>query len=185
MVVSIINLKKFLKAFKLNESSISMVMGAIVVIIVGSLVIKFLKSDRGTIPAELLNQENSIEQSVKTHTVAKGENLWVIAENYYGDGFRWVDIATENKLDNASVVEEGQELTISNVETTEVITSNEETSSTDSISSATYEVVKGDSLWTIAVRAYGDGYKWVEIARENDLINPNIIHQGNILVLPR
>lgn len=185
MVVSIINLKKFLKAFKLNESSISMVMGAIVVIIVGSLVIKFLKSDRGTIPTELLNQENSIEQSVKTHTVAKGENLWVIAENYYGDGFRWVDIATENKLENASVIEEGQELTISNVETTKLVATSDETKGSDSITSATYEVTKGDSLWTIAIRAYGDGYKWVEMARENNLVNPNLIHEGNILVLPR
>ena len=164
-----------------------MVMGAIVVIIVGSLVIKFLKSDRGTIPNELL--QNSIEQSVKIHTVAKGENLWMLAEKYYGDGFKWVDIATENKLENASIIEVGQELTISNVasenKTEDEATNDQVITNTDPITSATYEVVKGDSLWTIAVRAYGDGYKWVEISRENKLVNPNIIHQGNILVLPR
>lgn len=160
-------------------------MGAIVVIIVGSLVIKFLRSDRGTIPEELLNQENSIEQSVKIHTVAKGENLWNIAVKYYGDGFKWIDIATENKIEDASVIEEGQELTISNVEEVEMISSSDQSISSDSITSATYEVEKGDSLWTIAVRAYGDGYKWTEIANENDLVNPNIIHPGNILVLAR
>ena len=162
-----------------------MIMGAIVVIIVGSLVIKFLRSDRGTIPEELLNQENSIEQSVKIHTVAKGENLWNIAVKYYGDGFKWIDIATENKIENASIIEEGQELTISNVEEVEMIASNDQSVSSDSITSATYEVQKGDSLWTIAVRAYGDGYKWTEIADENNLVNPNIIHPGNILVLAR
>lgn len=162
-----------------------MIMGAIVVIIVGSLVIKFLRSDRGTIPEELLNQENSIEQSVKIHTVAKGENLWNIAVKYYGDGFKWIDIATENKIEDASVIEEGQELTISNVEEVEMISSSDQSISSDSITSATYEVEKGDSLWTIAVRAYGDGYKWTEIANENDLVNPNIIHPGNILVLAR
>jgi len=53
------------------------------------------------------------------------------------------------------------------------------------ISGATYEVVRGDNLWKIAVRAYGDGYRWVEIARENKLTNPNLIHTGNILILPR
>ena len=41
------NLKGILKALKLNESTISMVMGAIVVVIVGSLVIKYLKSNKG------------------------------------------------------------------------------------------------------------------------------------------
>ena len=185
MVVIIINLKKTLKTIKLNESTISMVLGAIVVIIVGSLVIKFLRSDRGTIPTELLNQGNSTVLTSKTHKVEKGENLWVIAQKYYGDGFKWADIATENKLANASIIEEGQELTIPNVESEKSITTDNQVVSTDSITSATYEVVKGDNLWNIAVRAYGDGYKWVEIARENKLVNPNLIHSGNVLVLPR
>ncbi|HLD91771.1 MAG TPA: hypothetical protein VI795_00050, partial [Patescibacteria group bacterium] len=76
------NLKNFLKTIKLNESTISMVMGALVVIIVGSLVIKYLKNDRGTIPAELLNQPNSIELTQKTHVVSSGENLWDISVKY-------------------------------------------------------------------------------------------------------
>ncbi|WKZ25881.1 MAG: LysM peptidoglycan-binding domain-containing protein [bacterium] len=171
------NLKKTLKAIKLNESSISMVLGLIVVLIVGSLTVKYLRNDSGRIPEELLN--NSIESTTKKHTVAKGENLWILAENYYGDGFKWVDIATENKLENASVIEEGQELIIPNLEIAEV----EQTE--NAITSATYEVVKGDSLWDISVRAYGDGYRWADIAKANNIANPNIIHSGNILVLPR
>jgi len=175
-----------LKTIKLNESTISMVMGALVVIIVGSLVIKYLKNDRGAIPAELLDQPNSIELSQKTHVVAKGENLWGIAVKYYGDGFRWVDIATENKIADASIIEEGQELVIPTIEEDNVVIA-EKTSdiTTLSITATTYEVAKGDSLWKIAVRAYGDGYQWVKIASENKLVNPNIIHPGNILILPR
>jgi len=46
-------------------------------------------------------------------------------------------------------------------------------------------VVKGDNLWQIALRAYGDGYQWVKIARENKLANPDLIHSGNILKIPR
>ena len=94
---------------------------------------------------------------------------------YYGDGFKWVDIATENKLADASIIEEGQKLVIPELETKE----------TEAITSTTYEVVEGDTLWNIAVRAYGDGYSWVKIASENKLVNPNIIHVGNMLVLPR
>ena len=156
-----------------------MVLGIIVVIIVGSLVVKYLKTDRGSIPAELLSGTNSIELSSKKHKVEKGDNLWNIAVKYYGDGFKWVDIATENRLENASVIEEGQELVIPNLE--EVA----EADDSNSITATTYEVVKGDTLWSIAVRAYGDGYQWVKIASENKITHPNTIHTGNILVLPR
>lgn len=171
-----------------------MFLGILVVIIVGTLVVKYLKSDRGTIPQELLTGTNSIERLGKTHTVAKGENLWQISVKYYGDGFKWVDIATENKLANASVIEVGQELTIpdleaENIETTANVENEEKVAPAPEvenvITTATYEVAKGDSLWKIAVRAYGDGYKWVEIAKENKIVNPNIIFTGNVLVLPR
>ncbi len=165
-----------------------MVLGVIVILVVAILVGKYLKNNNGSIPSELLNQNNSIESSNKTHKVEKGDSLWNIAVKYYGDGFKWVDIATENKLANASVIETGQELIIPSVE--ENITATEEPvvlkdAISDSISDNSYTVVKGDSLWKIAVRAYGDGYRWVEIAKENKLTNPDFIYSGNVLALPR
>jgi nucleoid-associated protein YgaU len=184
------NLKKFLKTIKLNESTISMVLGIIVVLIVGSLVVSYIKNRQGSVPDELIQQNNSIEKSVKTHKVAAGENLWIIAEKYYNDGFAWVDIATENKLANASEIEEGQELVIPELEkeNTEVADdkpTDQEITTSESISETTYVVQKGDNLWNIAVRAYGDGYRWTEIAKNNNLANPNLIHGGNKLVLPK
>lgn len=53
------------------------------------------------------------------------------------------------------------------------------------ISGNTYVIQEGDDLWDIAVRAYGDGYKWTEIAAANNLENPDIIHVNNTLKLPR
>lgn len=47
-----------------------------------------------------------------------------------------------------------------------------------------YTVVQGDSLWDISVKRYGNGYRWSEIARMNNLKNPNIIHPGNKLLMP-
>lgn len=47
-----------------------------------------------------------------------------------------------------------------------------------------YTVVQGDSLWNIAVAKYNDGYRWTEIARLNNLDNPDLIHPGNVLQLP-
>lgn len=58
-------------------------------------------------------------------------------------------------------------------------------SNTQAIEGTTYTVARGDSLWDIAVRAYNDGYKWVEIAKANNLSHPGVIHAGNTLTLPR
>ena len=172
------NLKSILKELKLNESSISMILGAIVIVVVGVLVVNYFKDQGSTIPG--LSEEGA----GKTHTVVAGDTLWSIAERYYGSGFNWVDISSANNLDNPEAIETGQVLTIPEV-TPELATAVSEAADTDAIAGATYEVVRGDSLWNIAVRAYGDGYRWVEIARENSLVNPDLIHAGNILVLPR
>lgn len=48
-----------------------------------------------------------------------------------------------------------------------------------------YTVVRGDTLWDIAERAYGDGFRWGDIAKENKLANPDLIHSGNVFILPR
>jgi len=53
------------------------------------------------------------------------------------------------------------------------------------ISGTKYTVARGDNLWNISVRAYGNGFAWGEIAQANNLSNPSIIHAGNVLNLPR
>jgi nucleoid-associated protein YgaU len=270
-----LNLKKTLKTIKLNESTISTILGAIVIVVVGVLVINYFKNlDSGEImpPIDIesislptthivdegedlwsiaekyydsgynwvdianenklanageietgqeliipdvepilvvdnsvkISQEDIIatptkepaqeiavsETSLTVHKVQKGETLWSISEKYYDSGYNWVDIANENELADAGEIEVDQELAIPNVEssiaTVEIDTENviSETSE-DAISGATYEVREGDNLWKIAVRAYSDGYKWTDIASENDLKNPNVIHPGNVLTLPR
>ena len=178
------DLKSILKAFRLNESTISMVLGALVIVVVGVLVVNYFKDQGGKIP--FLSTGNKTEEAQvlpKSHTVAAGENLWTVAEKYYGSGYNWVDIAQENNLSNANVISEGQTLSIPNVEPK--LATKTEVTTPEAITGGTYTVEKGDSLWNIAVRAYGDGYKWVEIARENSLEHPDVIHSGNVLTLPR
>src|SRR4030042_3269445 len=48
-----------------------------------------------------------------------------------------------------------------------------------------YTVGRGDSLWKISTSLYGTGYNWVLIARENKLANPDIIHTGVVLTIPK
>lgn len=176
------DLKKFLKNLKLNENNISMVLGALVVVIVGILIFNYFKDRKN---ADLGNLTLESAQTASEHVVVEGETLWSIAETRYGSGYNWVDVAKENNI-KGDAIEVGQKLSLPNVSakkpTATKLSSALEPDS--AISAKTYTVAKGDSLWNIAVRAYGDGYKWVEIAEANSLKNPNLIHSGNVLVLP-
>lgn len=44
--------------------------------------------------------------------------------------------------------------------------------------------VRGDNLWTLAEKVYGDGNKWRQIAKANKLRNPSRLHIGQELQLP-
>lgn len=50
-----------------------------------------------------------------------------------------------------------------------------------------YTVVSGDSLSKIAKREYGDAAKWPLIyqANRDKIQNPDLIHPGQVLTLPR
>ena len=129
-----------------------------------------------------------------TYIVKKDDTLWKIAENKYKSGYNWVDIQKANLLTNPSMLYAGTKLILPNVQskTATVITPDAERQSiaagsiqTNKISQTHYIIVKGDTLWDIAVRAYGDGYAWTRIARANNLNNSSIIHSGNRLTIPR
>lgn len=183
-------MKKLLKLLKLNESTISMLLGGLVVIVVAVLVVNYFRNVRQPAPVEEEPEisatqpieEIKLENLPTVYSVKEGDSLWKIAESVYGSGYNWVDLAKENKLNNPNRLLVGQELKLPKAEVRQPIAQAETKSP---ITENTYKVVKGDSLWLIAVRAYGDGFQWVKIARENNLVNPNLIHPGNVLTLPR
>ncbi len=53
-------------------------------------------------------------------------------------------------------------------------------------STGTYTVVKGDSLWAIAKKYYGDGSKYPKIynANKDKIKNPSLIYPGQVLTIP-
>jgi len=130
-----------------------------------------------------------------THTIEKGEDLWKISEKYYGNGYNWVDIAQENDITNANMIAVGAELTIpkaalrwdKEVKTAGQMSENPSQKPTSLLEATSYTVQKGDHLWKIALEAYGDGYKWIDIYNANiDMISqPDYIEIGMELVLPR
>lgn len=125
--------KDALKALKENESSVSMILGVVVVLIVGLLLFNYFKSETPTPEISEQSQTDEIKsengevtyesadglmipKNLPTeHEVVAGENLWQIAEKYYASGYNWTDIAKENKLANASAISAGMKLTIPKV----------------------------------------------------------------------
>lgn len=47
-----------------------------------------------------------------------------------------------------------------------------------------YTVKEGDTLFDIANTYYNDGYKYSEIAKANNLVNPDAIETGQVLEIP-
>ncbi|MFC1711923.1 LysM peptidoglycan-binding domain-containing protein [Patescibacteria group bacterium] len=198
-------LKNWLKKIKLSESTISTLLGAFVIILVGSLIFNYFKSNRESEIALEEPEEIATESTYEakdeyakdlpqTHVVKSNDSLWLISEKYYGSGYNWIDIASENNLSNPDFLEEGMELKLPNViikkPVTEVSSISEEIKTElvvteSSITEEVYQVKKGDFLWDIAIRAYGDGYKWPEIAKANNLLNPDFLEEGMELKLPR
>ena len=183
------------------RSYVSLLYGALTVVILFVILyfgVKAISQRKGTVGEDGLQTANM----QKTHIVKKGDSLWTIAEKEYKDGYRWNDIARENKIINPDEIEIGMKLTLppmesqatkpTEAEATEVEITPTPTSQpamTEAqdmkITGNSYKVVEGDNLWDISVRAYGDGYKWVEIAKVNKLANPDLIHKGNQFKLPR
>ncbi|MBX2852466.1 MAG: LysM peptidoglycan-binding domain-containing protein [Phycisphaeraceae bacterium] len=50
--------------------------------------------------------------------------------------------------------------------------------------SRTYTIRKGDTLWSIAQREYGDGQKWRDISAANPSVDPKKLAVGQQITLP-
>lgn len=177
---------------KVKQNYQSIALGGLVLLVALSVIVRLstqsqktgASKSKGSSDAGVQSEEKSNQ---KTYTVKKGDNLWMIAEKQYGSGYNAVDIAKANKIKNPDIIEVGSVFTIPAVKakkpTKGIIAQAKTTAVT--IKEDKYTVKTGDILWNIALQAYGDGYQWIKIARENKLSNPDVIHKNNILTIPR
>lgn len=178
--------KNRLADIKWGESYISLALGALVILLVVTLAFVFARNKT----FDRINTSDSTVELTKPQTddsyeVKSGDTLWSISEKLYGSGYNWVDLAKANNLSNPGLIEAGAKLKIPQVQKITVASVQPVQNNSPSISGESYEVVEGDHLWGIAVRAYGDGYKWPEIAKANNIPNPDLIYTGTVLKLPR
>lgn len=110
----------------------------------------------------------------RTHVVVAGDDLWTLAERYFGDGSQWRRIAAANPAQltgGADHLEIGWRLTIPDVAVPPA----------DSVT-----VAPGDSLWRLAAAHLGDGERWRELWQLNRAVvtDPDVLEVGTVLQLP-
>ncbi len=118
------DLDKVIRKLEVNESTISTIMGSLVLVVVGMLMFNYFKSSNGlgmANPSESVNENAGTigdisATQVSKYTVTEGDTLWKIAEKEYNNGYAWVEIAKANNLSNPNVIEKGSELDIPNLD---------------------------------------------------------------------
>ncbi|MCL4364404.1 LysM peptidoglycan-binding domain-containing protein [Patescibacteria group bacterium] len=123
----------------------------------------------------------------KTYIIQEGDDLWHIAEKFYGSGFNAYDISIANKISDPSILETGQKIIIPSVAPRSLTVGEISAASTSQVTyvEGKYIVQPGDSLSSIAGKVYGDIYAWPRLLQANPMFNPNRIEVGMVLTIPR
>ncbi len=195
---------------KNTESKVSMVLGALIVLVIGILVFNYFNKNKADLgPAqqtEITESDVTPEDLPGKYTIKDGDTLFLIAEKYYSDGEKFSEIAKANNLTDANAIEVGQiinipklseemaqasslpEASVNPTPTSEPVLGTGGGDTTvwgPKINSDTYTVAEGDWLSTISARAYGDVFSYQKIAGANNITDPNLIYPGQVLKLPR
>lgn len=200
--------------FANRQSQLATVLIGILVVVAGFLVYNYFKGPKLEEEGEIggfgeLITPTVVEEGevVGEYTVKVGDTLSKIAQEVYGNPENWREIAKANDIpEDNPAISVGQKLTLPEIggpasekeeptptevpEEEKVEGEVEETPQT-AVGPTTYTVERGDTLWEIAERFYGDGSRWHEIFEANSLsmYNPNgqpfpLIHASNVLVIP-
>lgn len=127
------------------------------------------------------------KKPLKIYVVAEGDDLWNIAEKFYGSGFNAYDVSLANKITDSSDISAGQKLIIPQATPRQPTVGDISALSTSQVTYVEnkYVVQPGDSLSIIAQKVYGDLYAWTRIMNANNLITPDSIEAGMVLIIPR
>lgn len=194
-----------------NQSKLSLVLGALIVLVVGILIFNYFSKPKSEVgPAQQIQAEEDVspDSLPGKYTVKDQDTLFIIAEKYYQDGYKYSEIAKANNLSDPNSIEKGQILEIPKLEETmaqvqaspqpNIVPAGEKGADPGGgtgganttiwgprIEGDSYTVMEGDWLSKIAGRAYGDIYAYPKIAEANKIPNPDLIEPGQVLKIPR
>ncbi len=115
------SIEDWLDELKLNESYISLLLGAVVVLVLSAVFFVFIREssfeDTSSFPKTQNIPAINQLQPYTTYVLQPGEGLWDVAVRFYGDGYKWIDIAKANNLteEQANALGPGARLIIPNV----------------------------------------------------------------------
>src|SRR5947209_6591088 len=125
------------------------------------------------------NKEDHMAQATpgSNYTVQQGDTLSGIAQQAYGDSNQWEAISNANNITDPNLIYAGQVLYIPTL------------ASASPTPGSNYTVQQGDTLSSIAQRAYGDANQWQTIYNypaNKQVIgpNPNVLRPGEVLFIP-
>jgi LysM repeat protein len=120
------------------------------------------------------------DSSAVVHEVRPGDDLWSLAERYYGSGFDWRRIAAANPdrlTGGPDRLEVGWRLRVPDVSGA---------GSKEAEVGTGVTVRAGDTLSSLAERELGESERWPELYRANRAVlsDPDVLEPGTRLVLP-
>ena len=155
-----------------QENYAGLILGAIIVIILGLLVANFFSNRNKDISdGQQVDMSQQEQAQAEEYKVVAGDSLSKLAEKYYGDRALWPILARENNIANPNIIHVDSTLKIPSKDSAAQIK--------EQMTQTTYKVEKGDTLFIIAEKMYGDGSRWPIIGRANNL---GKLPNGNPLV---
>ena len=129
-----------------------------------------------------------VSNDILYYTFGPKDNLWNLADKFYGDGRYWKCLADYNGITNPKKIRDGKVIKIPpfaylNMDALNYTfegDSNTNNQSGPSIRSHTF--VEGDTLWALASKYYGNGNYWEPLATYNNrlVFRKDINHDGNV-----
>lgn len=161
-------------------------------------------SDKNNSEGKVEKQYNNIEMNTLVGTLSfivtpetiklkAGDTIEIKGIGKYLSGRYYVkditrQISSSGYTHTATVIKTdfGKSLKISTVNNEKNPVEKVQSSPQSSNAKRTYTVKKGDCLWNIAKQFYGSGSDYTKIydANTNQVVNPNLIYPGQILVIP-
>ena len=191
-----INYQKLL-AITVKEKYFSLLLGLTASFIISSLAYNmFLKNIKINLAfkiptfkfgTKLVKNKIDVKKPLNTYVTQEGDDLWHIAEKFYGSGFNAYDISLANKLSDSSNLEVGIKLVIPQVTPRQPTAGEISAISSSQVTYVEnkYIVQPGDSLSIISQKVYGDIFAWPKIMEANGLFTPDTIEAGMVLIIPR